>query len=734
MKSYRGLIKAIGAYVGLSFLPSIGLAQSIFNVNYANRDDQRGEIVNFWSVENKIFSGRVETEGEFRGETRKLNFIRTLGGWRTSIDGAAAKDFSGDLYSRENNRDVFDFDQMIDKIREYRANGIRVNQIVLDNPPWDFQNDHTFVDQPNGVNYLRSTEIETYGNAIPPDKPNVWSDFISATTQRLVDEFGAATVAQWRFRVGSEIDTPGHWAGTATEFFNHYRRTLDAVRSVLPNAIVGVHFREATFAAQRNGVPRLDYRGNAITSFGNRFIDWAARNNVDYDFFGVSYYPFFNRLTGGLGGLDPIRWYDDAVAPFKNNPNFRDGVPFEIHEYWLFTNFGQGVIVNVGTSHGSAFMVRLARMAYERNVRQINMWGHGSIGDLYSPQRMALGMLNTMVGERRYRYTSTQNTRNNNVLDAVFSTNTAGNTPAYNAIISNYSHRPAYAPDSERVNVRMTLPVAPNTRYEYRVIPYGREQSGFNQLKELNTHYRTNERDGGWIDNRANATYGATRRSIAGSGQLRRSRLAQLERDANTLVAYNTITPGRWVGARTAQLGDANGRSLAAININLESFMLAKVEVRLVETNEPQATPAPVATNDLSGTWYKIKNIATNRYWDGNASQLDTNTSQSGFDKQWRFIKQGEYYNIDIRKTAGNNTGILRTVGSSDSVIVTNLSPRNDADKRFDIIEIANGVYSIRSTNTDRFLEDRSGAVRPTSNRPGSNRNARWSLIRVGPE
>lgn len=725
MKNWSFFSKALGAFIGASILSSAGIAQSTLSVNYADSDNERGKIFNFWSVENKIFSGRIETESEFRGEPRKLNFIRTLGGWRTSIDGQPAKDFSGDLYSRENGNDVYDFDQLIDKIRQYRANGLRINQIVLDNPPWDFQNDHTFVDSFDGVNFLRSTEIETYGNALPPDRRRAWSEFIEATVQRLVDEFGASTVQQWRFRVGSEIDTPGHWAGTAPEFFNHYKRTLDAVRSVLPNAIVGVHFREATFEAKSGGQPRLDYRGNEITSFGNRFIDWAHRNNVDYDFFGVSYYPFFNRLEGGLGGLDPIKWYDDAVGPFKDNPNRRSDAPFEIHEFWLFTNFGQGVIVNVGTSHGSAFMVRLAKMAHERNVRQINMWGHGSIGELYSPQRMALGMLNTMVGETRYRYTDNLNTDNGNVIDAIFSSNNEGNTSTFNALISNYSHIPAYARNDEPVNVRMTLPVAPNTRYEYRIIPYGREQSGFNQLKDMNANYRTNVRNGGWIDNRVNATYGTPRRSIAGTGQLRRTRLAQLEEDANTLISYNNLTPERWISANTTRIGNASSRSLATIDLDLESFMTAKIEVRLVEAGSS-------ANNDLSGAWYKIKNVETGRYWDGNMESLDTSNSQSGFDKQWRFVKQGDYYNIDIRKEAGNNTGILRTIGSSDTVIVTNRTPRDDGDKKYDIVEIADGVFTIRATNTDSFLEDRGNSVQTTSNRPGSNRNARWSLIRVG--
>jgi hypothetical protein len=150
--------------------------------------------------------------------------------------------------------------------------------------------------------------------------------------------------------------------------------------------------------------------------------------------------------------------------------------------------------------------------------------------------------------------------------------------------------------------------------------------------------------------------------------------------------------------------------------------MLAKVEVRLVEDS----------ANDFGDAWYKILNVETGRFLDGNNADLVTSASQTGFDKQWKFVPQGDLYNIDIRKNSGTGTGILRTVGSDSSIIVTNRTPRNDGDKKFDIVEISDGVFTIRSTNTDKFLQNSTDdTVDGTSNRPGMNRRARWRLIRV---
>ncbi len=562
-------------------------AQSSLRVDYTNSSNRRERTFNWWDIENKIFSGRLEREDESRvdngGRRRRLNFIRTLGGWRTR--GEQTRDFSGQLAFFRDGDYVYDPSRMINQIRQYRANGFRIHQIVLDNPPWVFQRGLTFVpdEERNDVDYLESTRILGFGNGIPPNANFRWRAFIRVVMEGLVEEFGEDVVEGWRFRIGSEIETPDHWAGTEAQFFVHYRTAAEEVRRAVPNAKVGAHFRETNFVFRRGGVPQRNYAGQVIRSFANNFVDFASANDVPYDFIGFSYYPFFNRERN----LDPIEFYEEGIAPMRNNPNFDRSAAIELHEFWLYTNFLDNPnisFVDAGTSHGAAYMVKLARLAYERNIRKVHQWTYDPIGQLLSPQRMGMLLLSEIENQDRYRYTSTIDTRNANTIDAIFTRTGSGRGRRFNAIVSNYSHRPQYADENERVTVNMVLPLATDTQYEYRITTYGRDQCGFNQLKNSRARYRTNESNGGWIGDSINAIFGHTGKSIAGSGQVRRNRMADLEEDANLLTSHNEFVRSDWMPNTTRNIEGSNNRSRATINLDLESFMLQKLEIRLVNS------------------------------------------------------------------------------------------------------------------------------------------------------
>ncbi len=573
-----------GVVLGMFLTTAFSFAQSSLRVDYTNSEDRRGRTFNWWDIENKIFSGRIEREDESQvdngGRARRMNFVRTLGGWRTR--GEQTRDFRGQLAFFRDGEYVYDPSRMINKIREYRANGFRIHQIVLDNPPWVFQRGITFVpdEERNDIDYLESTRILGFGNGIPPNSNFRWRIFVRTVLEGLVEEFGQETVEGWRFRIGSEIETPDHWAGTEQQFFVHYRTAAEEVRRVIPNAKVGLHLREIDFVFRRNGVPQRNYRGQIIQSFANNFVDFASENNVPYDFVGFSYYPFFDRERN----LNPIEFFDEGVAPIRSKPNFNTDADIEFHEFWLYTNFLDNPnvsFVDAGTSHGAAFMVKLARLAYERNVRKVHQWSYDPIGRLLSPQRMGMRLLSEIVNQDRYRYTSTIDTRNDNSIDAVFTRTGSGAGRRFNGIISNYSHRPNYADQDERVVVNMVLPLATGTNYEYRVTTYGRDQCGFNQLKNMRARYRTNESEGGWVADDINARFGHPEKSMGGTGSTRRTRLEAVAEDANTLTSHNNFVRGPWIANTTRNIEGSNNRSRATISTDLESFMVQKIEVRL---------------------------------------------------------------------------------------------------------------------------------------------------------
>lgn len=164
-----------------------------------------------------------------------------------------------------------------------------------------------------------------------------------------------------------------------------------------------------------------------------------------------------------------------------------------------------------------------------------------------------------------------------------------------------------------------------------------------------------------------------------------------------------------------------------------EMRVATTLEAASPATHNPVGSSSGGSATGITGSWYQLRNVATNRYMDGNGEDVATNSSGSGNDKQFRFIQQGSSYNIDIRKTSGTGTGIMRTVASQNRLKLTNLSPRNDGDKKYDVRRLSDGSYSIKSTNTDKFLQNNtSNTVTLTVRGPSGNNRAKWRLIRVG--
>lgn len=206
--------------------------------------------------------------------------------------------------------------------------------------------------------------------------------------------------------------------------------------------------------------------------------------------------------------------------------------------------------------------------------------------------------------------------------------------------------------------------------------------------------------------------------------------------DSSGKKAFHRTNDGSLTSAHSVypKWGAYNGK---ACKYNITTFL---DEMR-VATSLSAASPAthnPVggtsggSTTDVSGSWFTLRNVATNRYMDGNGENVGTSTSSSGHDKQFRFVKRGDFYNIDIRKSSGTGTGIMRTVASENRLKITNLSPRSDGDKLYDVRRISDGVYSIRATNANKYLQNNtSNTVTLTTKAPSSNNRARWRFNRI---
>jgi len=254
-------------------------------------------------------------------------------------------------------------------------------RIVLDNVPF------TMSDPPT---------LHAYGNTAPPVDESVWHQYVRAAVQAMVDAFGRETVGQWRFRVGTEPDLrPAHWSGTMEEYFSHYDHTVDALKSVLPEAVVGpgniLNPAAAAFGLRfRNpwGLHIIDHAGE-----GTNAVTGAVGTPLEV--FSCSWY-------ASVGG--PLSAFDTAVDAMRSRldkyPQFRQ-VPIEIGEFAVLRDEnGRRLYAGETTEWSASFYAALADRVYARDVQYLYEWDHATMGVLH-PRGQVIGMLERMVDGKR---------------------------------------------------------------------------------------------------------------------------------------------------------------------------------------------------------------------------------------------------------------------------------------------------------------------------------------------
>ena len=70
------------------------------------------------------------------------------------------------------------------------------------------------------------------GNITPPTGMAEWGSFIKSFVQHLVDRYGIDEVRQWPFEVWNEPDLMFFWTGTKADYFQLYKTTVTAIKSI----------------------------------------------------------------------------------------------------------------------------------------------------------------------------------------------------------------------------------------------------------------------------------------------------------------------------------------------------------------------------------------------------------------------------------------------------------------------------------------------------------------------
>lgn len=109
------------------------------------------------------------------------------------------------------------------------------------------------------------------GITSPPRRMREWQALIAAFARHLVGRYGLAEVSQWRFECWNEPNL-NFWAGSQSQYFDLYRATASAIKSVSPRLQVG-----GPATAQMMWIPA--------------FLADCARHDAPVDFVSSHIYP-----------------------------------------------------------------------------------------------------------------------------------------------------------------------------------------------------------------------------------------------------------------------------------------------------------------------------------------------------------------------------------------------------------------------------------------------------------
>lgn len=576
-------------FVLLSFtIVNITEGQVKLSTDFTSESDKKLPIHNVWNVANRI----SPRNGSNIRTGIKMNIVRMIGGIKKTVNGVNQKDLDFDpcLYDSINNKYVYRWDPLINRLNKVVNSQTEILQIALDQPPWAFQHGYTFIPEGtrDNVNFRENEKISIYGNSLPPADKEAYHDFIKALMTKLVETYGEEQVLKWRFRVGSEIETPDHWFGTKQDFIEHFANTESAVRAILPNAKVGLHTRNPGFLYKSGTI--LNYKGEPYASFIDDLIDYNHANNIKCDFWGLSDY----IVIGNSGLRDMNGKYIKNFAPLINNPKWNPETSIDIMEYKTVTTMngadGKGT-VGCETSHREIVELIFSNTFYknkDKGLEFIYRWGNRTGSE--NPD--GIKELDAMQGLVRYETSSSGNPNTStNELDAIFAKNET--VDEYDVLIYNYNSSSIAYKANEAVEILFTTDLAVGTTLYYRSKSYGKENNKLQNFLINNSNYVMSDFD----------EKGAPDRTLTEEGY-------------TAYQNYENPNPHQfieWKSLTTKARNDGKSGSEVMISTEIGSFAFEKFEFRTESYFVQAITPATYlwSTSEDFSAWSAVKNGMT---------------------------------------------------------------------------------------------------------------------------
>lgn len=159
-----------------------------------------------------------------------------------------------------------------------------------------------------------------------PSRLEKWEGLVREFTQHVVDRYGIDEVSTWYFEVWNEpnlnrLERPGFWDGTKEDYFELYRASARAVKSVDLKLRVGGPATSNFIADARQDGPYLDdskstfFPQDVINKqqwkgvWIEEFLDFCQKNSLPVDFVSTHAYPTDFALDPVFGaGRNAVRY------------------------------------------------------------------------------------------------------------------------------------------------------------------------------------------------------------------------------------------------------------------------------------------------------------------------------------------------------------------------------------------------------------------------------------------
>ncbi len=133
---------------------------------------------------------------------------------------------------------------------------------------------------------LKSSEDTVFwwrGNISPPRDINLWTDLIKEFIKHCINRYGLKEVETWYFEVWNEPEYEYFfWAGSKEDYFEFYKETTTAIKSISENLKVGG--------------PSITHGSILGSSWMEDFLCFCMKNMLPLDFLSVHIYPEYVSL------------------------------------------------------------------------------------------------------------------------------------------------------------------------------------------------------------------------------------------------------------------------------------------------------------------------------------------------------------------------------------------------------------------------------------------------------